>query len=155
MDSVALTPLEHTDAIEQAFLGLCESIDGVDAVKDYRPAPDEPIENNIVCCYFDWEAEDAHTTRGARASTTVDWSWRVAVIVHGYDPRDMQRSVKAIVLSIREALRGNRTLGRGADGRALAKNGVELTNAGPPLPFNINNAPGIAKEFRLTVERQV
>jgi hypothetical protein len=147
--------IERVDAIEQGYLRLIDSIPEVDQTLDFRGGPKDVIQPNTVCLYFDWEEEVAHTAGGGRGPINVEWWWGVDIWVYGYDAREMQRTIKIIVLKSRELIRANRQIGRDDEGRALSKKTPVLTSRGEVFPVTIQEKPGFTKSYRLVVERQV
>lgn len=134
--------LERTDLIETRFGELVMDVEEVEAFFPYRP---EQVPENTVLMYFDWEDEV-----GAKTGRITDntWEWIIEVYCHGYERRDVQRRMKAILLGIRTRLRANPKLDR-----AFSKP-CSLVNMGPAFPLPNQEMPVLFKRFRLVGETE-
>lgn len=128
---------------EQAFLDAFLGIEGVDHAEDHRP---ERIEPNTVCLMFDDEVPgDQATSRVER----VEFQWIVQIYVHGYERRDMQKTMQRIIMGLRRKFRQDPTLGR------VLKKRPRFDSLGPFRVLRLEGGPALVKSYRLGVEREV
>lgn len=130
-----------TDLVEERFGELMLDMEEVETFFTYRP---EEIPPNTVCMYFDWEGQADATTGGGTRNT---WEWVVEIYIHGYERKDMQRRLKAIILGMQRRLRSDQRLGR-----AVARPIEVLNRYGPARPITVDGQPGLLKQFRLVGE---